>query len=1538
MLVKKAFCTSPLWDLQTSWYTDWPDLTPCFQQTILIYVPCGFLWLAVPVELFRTRHMKDWNPPWTLLNIVKFVANLLLFGLSSVETGASIKLYVEDNGIPVAHMCSNCVESLTFILACYLLLYEKRKQIMSSGTFVTFWFFLTLCGAVSYRSVIHQVFYEEYVEIQTFHYKIEMIYFPLVFSQLCLSSFTDRSYVKKSKKDFPRFEDQSFLSWLTFSWIFSIVYKGFKRPLVLEDMPPLSKAYKAETTWPQLDKYWTKELLKINHSDNTEKELHEKESSEKNKKQCSLVWALFRGFWKPFVIGTSLDVIYSFFLIVPSILLNFIISFVSSDQPLWQGIFYACLLFSCSLCGFFCTCHVLFLMFETAIKIKTALITAVYRKSLVLSSAARCQYSVGELVNLMAVDAEKVFLLAAFITLLVSCPVRIILAIILLWQYLGFAALMGVGVMLAILLLTWAVLHNLNVYQAKQMKEKDVRLKIMNEILSGIKVLKLYAWEPPFMKQIMDIRSKELKYLKRFQYLNAITSFLWSSSPFLITIFSFVTYLFMDEENVLDPNTAFVSVTLFTMLRFSLITIPDLVSYLVQTRISLKRLKDFLICEELDESVIGNNTSKGETITMDKGSFSWSKEGEPVLKNVSLHVKKGQLVAIVGQVGSGKSSLLSAILGEMYKTDGTVNVQGTTAYVAQQAWIQNATLKQNILFLKEMNNSTYQRIINACSLIPDLSVLPAGDLTEIGEKKQATVPVVSSIVSPQKNALSCLKSAFFKALCTSLTHRHTEGVNLSGGQKQRVSLARAVYQDKDIYLFDDPLSAVDSHVAKHIFQHVIGPYGILKAKTRVLVTHNLSVLPEVDFIVVLKDGHVLESGSCTELLLKGGSFAEFVKEHGNTQDDNSYSDECKHESLISTEISKLSRESSIESAFRSRSHTSGSSAGSVIRERSITSEVGHTEVLSGGGLTQDEKMEVGRVKNKVYLKYLKSWTVSFAVITVSAYISSYCFELLSKYWLSAWVGDKPLPDGSQDIDLRNWRLTVYGLLGLSQTLFFLLSKTILFTGAVRASRVLHHSMLQSVMRAPMCFFDTTPMGRTLNRFGKDIDVVDIQIPLNFDGWIDCLLQVLSTIIIISVTNPVFIAAVIPIGLIYVFIQKLYIGSSRQLKRIESVTRSPIYNHFSETLNGTSTIRAFSAQEFFINQSNIKMDLNQNSFFLSLLANRWLTMILYLLGSLISFFTALFAVLSRGWISPGIVGLTLSYAVNLPDAFIWVVRITSGLETKIVSVERIDEFSVLPSEASWEIEDQKPSKQWPAEGKVSFQNYSTRYREGLDLVLKDINMNIKSAEKIGVVGRTGAGKSSLTLSLFRIIEAAFGSIYIDEHDISTIGLHDLRSKLAVIPQDPVLFTGTLRVNLDPNKEFTDEQLWNALEHSHLKPYVISLSERLEHHVAEGGENLSVGQRQLICLARALLRKTKVLVLDEATAAVDLDTDRLIQNTIRNEFSQCTIITIAHRLNTIMDYDRVIIMDQGKIIETGPPKNLLAETGSVFYGMARDAGLA
>ncbi|XP_076338586.1 multidrug resistance-associated protein 1-like isoform X2 [Tachypleus tridentatus] len=1485
-------------DLQTSWYTDWPDLTPCFQQTILIYVPCGFLWLAVPVELFRTRRMKDWNPPWTLLNIVKFVANLLLFGLSSVETGASIKLYVEDNGIPVADMCSNCLKSLTFILACYLLLYEKQKQITSSGTFVTFWFFLTLCGAVSYRSVIHQVFYEEYVEIQTIHYKIEMIYFPLVFSQLCLSSFTDRSYVKKSKKDLPRFEDQSFLSWLTFSWIFSIVYKGFKRPLVLEDMPPLSKAYKAETTWPQLDKYWTKELLKINHSDNTEKELHEKESSEKNKKQCSLVWALFRGFWKPFVIGTSLDVIYSFFLIVPSILLNFIISFVSSDQPLWQGIFYACLLFSCSLCGFFCTCHVLFLMFETAIKIKTALITAVYRKSLVLSSAARCQYSVGELVNLMAVDAEKVFLLAAFITLLVSCPVRIILAIILLWQYLGFAALMGVGVMLAILLLTWAVLHNLNVYQAKQMKEKDVRLKFMNEILSGIKVLKLYAWEPPFMKQIMDIRSKELKYLKRFQYLNAITSFLWSSSPFLITIFSFVTYLFMDEENVLDPNTAFVSVTLFTMLRFSLIAIPDLVSYIVQTRISLKRLKDFLICEELDESVIGNNTSKGETITMDKGSFSWSKEGEPVLKNVSLHVKKGQLVAIVGQVGSGKSSLLSAILGEMYKTDGTVNVQGTTAYVAQQAWIQNATLKQNILFLKEMNNSTYQRIINACSLIPDLSVLPAGDLTEIGEK----------------------------------------GVNLSGGQKQRVSLARAVYQDKDIYLFDDPLSAVDSHVAKHIFQHVIGPYGILKAKTRVLVTHNLSVLPEVDFIVVLKDGHVLESGSHTELLSKGGSFAEFVKEHGNTQDDNSYSDECEHESLISTEISKLSRESSIESAFRSRSHTSGSSAGSVIRERSITSEVGHTEVLSGGGLTQDEKMEVGRVKNKVYLKYLKSWTVSFAVITVSAYISSYCFELLSKYWLSAWVGDKPLPDGSQDIDLRNWRLTVYGLLGLSQTLFFLLSKIILFTGAVRASRVLHHSMLQSVMRAPMCFFDTTPMGRTLNRFGKDIDVVDIQIPLNFDGWIDCLLQVLSTIIIISVTNPVFIAAVLPIGLIYVFVQKLYIGSSRQLKRIESVTRSPIYNHFSETLNGTSTIRAFSAQEFFINQSNIKVDLNQNSFFLSLLANRWLAMILYLLGSLISFFTALFAVLSRGWISPGIVGLTLSYAVNLPDAFIWVVRMTSDLETKIVSVERIDEFSVLPSEAPWEIEDQKPSKQWPAEGKVSFQNYSTRYREGLDLVLKDINMNIKSAEKIGVVGRTGAGKSSLTLSLFRIIEAAFGSIYIDEHDISTIGLHDLRSKLAVIPQDPVLFTGTLRVNIDPNKEFTDEQLWNALEHSHLKPYVISLSERLEHHVAEGGENLSVGQRQLICLARALLRKTKVLVLDEATAAVDLDTDRLIQNTIRNEFSQCTIITIAHRLNTIMDYDRVIIMDQGKIIETGPPKNLLAETGSVFYGMARDAGLA
>lgn len=432
-------------------------------------------------------------------------------------------------------------------------------------------------------------------------------------------------------------------------------------------------------------------------------------------------------------------------------------------------------------------------------------------------------------------------------------------------------------------------------------------------------------------------------------------------------------------------------------------------------------------------------------------------------------------------------------------------------------------------------------------------------------------------------------------------------------------------------------------------------------------------------------------------------------------------------------------------------------------------------------------------------------------------------------------------------------------------------------------------------------------------------------------------QVIATFVAIIYATPVFVVVMLPTMIIYYFVQVLYVSTSRQLKRIESVSRSPIYSHFQETIQGASTIRAFGRSHQFMLESEKKVDTNQVSSFPSVMANRWLAIRLEFIGNILTFFAALFAVLGRDTISGGLVGLSVSYALSVTQTLNWLVRMTSDVETNIVAVERIKEYTETTQEAEWEIPEKKPPEYWPEHGVVEFNKYSTRYREGLDLVVKDIDCKISGGEKIGIVGRTGAGKSSLTLALFRIIEAASGNITIDKIDISKIGLHDVRRRLTIIPQDPVLFSGTLRMNLDPFNLYDDEKVWSALEHSHLKDFVSGLNAGLQHEVSEGGENLSVGQRQLVCLARALLRKTRVLVLDEATAAVDLETDDLIQQTIRREFADCTVITIAHRLNTIMDSSRVLVLDKGEIREFESPENLLKDKKSIFYSMAKDAGL-
>ncbi|XP_016141614.1 canalicular multispecific organic anion transporter 2 [Sinocyclocheilus grahami] len=759
-----------------------------------------------------------------------------------------------------------------------------------------------------------------------------------------------------------------------------------------------------------------------------------------------------------------------------------------------------------------------------------------------------------------------------------------------------------------------------------------------------------------------------------------------------------------------------------------------------------------------------------------------------------------------------------------------------------------------------------------------------------------------------------------------------QGINLSGGQRQRVSLARALYSEVDVYLLDDPLSAVDAHVAKHIFDNVIGPEGALKGKTRILVTHGISFLPQVDNILVMVDGRVSEMGSYQDLLKQNGAFAEFLRNY-------SLEDIIEVDEVTVSLVDEEEEEEFPEDALSN--HTDMVDNEPVVNEarrqfmsylllRMLSTCFDSSRVSS-----QDVcVLCVLQVKFKVYWEYAKAVGPFLSLFICFLYGCQSAASIGANFWLSEWTNDAQHNRTQEQVSMR---VGVYAALGISQGVLVMFSSFTLALGKIQAARKLHQTLLDNKFHTPQSFFDTTPIGRIINRFSKDIYVIDEVLPSTILMFLGTFFASLSTMIVIICSTPIFALVIGPLALIYFFVQRFYVATSRQLKRLESVSRSPIYSHFSETITGTSVIRAYGRNAAFVLMSDMKVDENQKSYYPGIVSNRWLGVRIEFIGNCIVLFAALLAVIGKDKLSPGLVGLSVSYALQVTMSLNWMVRMTSDLESNIVAVERVKEYSETQTEAPWIVTDKQPPPDWPPKGNVEFVDYSVRYREGLDLVLRNISLKVEGGEKIGIVGRTGAGKSSMTLCLFRLLEAADGEIVIDEVKISEIGLHDLRSKLTIIPQEPVLFSGTLRMNLDPFEKYSDEEVWKALELSHLKRFVSNQTSKLDLECSEGGENLSVGQRQLVCLARALLRKTRILVLDEATAAVDLETDDLIQSTIRTQFEDCTVFTIAHRLNTIMDYTRVLVLDKGQIAEFDTPTNLMAQKG-IFYGMAKDAGLA
>ncbi|KPU73771.1 uncharacterized protein Dana_GF14209, isoform E [Drosophila ananassae] len=1537
------FCGSTFWNSTETWWTTDPDFTPCFEQTVLVWTPCAFYWLFVVFDFYYLKASLDRNIPWNKLNVSKALVNVGLLVLTALDLIMALIKKGGDDQPPLYKLdvWGPIIKFATFLLIFLFIPLNRKYGVQTTGCQFLFWFLLTIFSIPRCRTEVRadrlrqQLLESQQEDLEyaweEYQYTSFFVFFTFTSIMLILNCFADgmprQTKYQRGENEIPELS-ASFLSRITYQWFDKMALKGYRNPLEEKDLWDLRPQDSCSEVMPTFAYHWNQNVRK-NYKGRARVEpkaqfsngnvTFENPHGEKNGRKkgvASIMPPIYKSFGGVFMFGALMKLFTDCLTFAQPQVLSLIISFVEDQdkekQPEWKGILYSVLLFVLAAAQTFILGQYFHRMFIVGLRIRTALINAIYRKALRISNSTKKESTVGEIVNLMAVDAQRFMELTTYLNMIWSAPLQIGLALFFLWQQLGPSVLAGLAVMIILIPVNGVIASRIKTYQIRQMKYKDERVKLMNEVLSGIKVLKLYAWEPSFEKQVLDIRDKEIATLRSTAYLNASTSFLWSCAPFLVSLVTFATYVLIDENNVLDATKTFVSLSLFNILRFPLTMLPMLITNLVQTQVSVNRINKFLNSEELDPNSVLHDPSKPHPMSIENGEFSWG--DEITLRNINIEVRKSSLVALVGTVGSGKSSVVQAFLGEMEKLAGVVNTVGKLAYVPQQAWIQNATVRDNILFGQTYDRKRYNKVIDACALRADIDILSAGDQTEIGEK----------------------------------------GINLSGGQKQRISLARAVYSDADLYLLDDPLSAVDAHVGKHIFEEVIGPKGMLARKSRVLVTHGVTFLPQVDSIYVMKAGEISESGTFDQLVKNKGAFADFIIQHlqdGNEEEEelnqikrqiSSTADDPELIGSVEKAI-KLARTESLSDSISVTSADSLMGRGNSLRRRAKRQD-SHDSVASAaslkkkqeveGKLIETEKSQTGGVDFAVYKHYIKSVGIFLSVATLVLNFVFQAFQIGSNLWLTKWANDQRVEN---DTSLRDMYLGVYGAFGFGQVLSYKGSVVIVYLGALIGARKMFVFLLSRIMRAPQSFFDIKPRARILDRLANDIYKLDLVLPELIRVFNSQVFRVLATIVVISLSTPIFLAVIVPIAILYYFAQRFYVATSRQLMRLESVSRSPIYSHFGETVTGASTIRAYNVGDRFIEESDAKVDKNQVCKYPSVIANRWLAIRLEMVGNLIILFASLFAVLG-GQTNPGLVGLSVSYALQVTQTLNWLVRMTSDIETNIVSVERIKEYGETKQEAPWELEaDKNKPKNWPEEGRVEFQNFQVRYREGLDLVLRGVSFNIKGGEKVGIVGRTGAGKSSLTLALFRIIESAGGRIAIDGVDIATMGLHMLRSRLTIIPQDPVLFSGSLRMNLDPFEVNTDDEIWKALELSHLKLFVKSLAAGLNHEIAEGGENLSVGQRQLVCLARALLRKTKVLVLDEATAAVDLETDDLIQKTIRTEFKECTVLTIAHRLNTILDSDKVIVLDKGQITEFASPTELLDNPKSAFYSMAKDANL-
>eukprot|EP00658_Telonema_sp_P-2_P038685 TRINITY_DN27705_c0_g1_i1.p1 TRINITY_DN27705_c0_g1~~TRINITY_DN27705_c0_g1_i1.p1 ORF type:complete len:1461 (-),score=356.90 TRINITY_DN27705_c0_g1_i1:130-4512(-) len=1109
--------------------------------------------------------------------------------------------------------------------------------------------------------------------------------------------------------------------------------------------------------------------------------------------------------------------------------------------------------------------------FRLGLRTRGAVNQTVYSKGLRLSNAARKIHTEGAVLSYMQIDAQKLCDSIPYLHMVWSAPLQFAFCMLLLYRELGWSCFAGVLVLVALIPVNTKVATTQRNYTRATMKARDHRVTLLSEMLQAVRSIKMFAWEAPSMEAISARRAAEAKQIRGNSLFGAFSTFLWGGSPLLVTVCTFTVYTQL-MDGTLTATKAFTSMALFNLLRFPLSMIPGSISRIIDISVVVGRLSTFLNAEEKTSLLLppgaadvpvlnaGHYTSpegSEHAIVAQAAHFSWAAVHQDLatgdnerqapfeLRAIDLVIRTGWLVGITGAVGTGKSSLLAGIANLMEHTGGSVVVRGRVAFCAQQPWIQNATLKQNVLFGRDYDDQRFRSVLHACALLDDIAMLADHEDTQIGER----------------------------------------GVTLSGGQKARVALARACYVDADVYLLDDILSAVDSGVGEHIMENCIQRF--LRGKTVLLATHHIQWLPVCDRIVHVDHGTIALQGSWNEV-------EQYVEQHLG--------------------VSSIKRTALAEEDAVSPEEHSSRPVAEASKRPNVTSAT-------------KEDQEEGMVKQYIWVGYTKALTAKLVVVTLVVYTLASGLQVGSSFWLSHWSNqaDNPHAHSSQ------FYISVYAGLSIATMLLIWVRATAIALATIAAGRRMHSKALDAVFHTPTSYFDDNPLGRIINRFSSDLQVIDVQMRMTLQGMLLSLFNLISTVGVALAATPFLGLLLVPLGYLYYVVAKYYRHSSREVQRLTSTSLSPIYTAFAETLSGTDTISTFRDQPRFLDENAARMDRSIRAAFAGIAANRWLAIRLEFVGNTLVVATATLVVFeySHGNINAGMAGLALSYVVTFTDYLNWLIRQFTTAETQMVAVERLDKLCHLESEpdpkAGPEFEN------WPATAEIEFESLSMKYRPELPLVLAGVTARIEEGERVGICGRTGSGKSTLLTMLFLMNRPLAGRIMIGGTDITTVPLRVLRSAIASIPQEPVLFSGTLRYNMDPfAKDDVGNETWilDALEQASLGEFVRKQERGLDMLIEAGGANLSVGQRQLVCLARALLRGAKILVLDEATASIDLKTDALIQEALLRNLDGKTVLTVAHRIDTILNYDRILYLENGKVAESGSPHELRKDPTSKF----------